>query len=54
METKTINMGSMFRVDFRVSLKDTNLEKQMVDEIRIRNGNLEVYVQRTDYISPDL
>ena len=47
-------MGSMFRVDYKVTLKDLSQEKEMIDEIRIRNGNLEVYVQRTDYISPDL
>lgn len=54
IKTKTINMGSMFRVDYRVTLKELNQEKEMIDEIRVRNGNLEVYVQRTDYISPDL
>ena len=54
IKTKTINMGSMFRVDYRVTLKELCQEKEMIDEIRVRNGNLEVYVQRTDYISPDL
>ncbi len=54
VKAKTINMGSMFRVDYRVTLKDVKQEKEMIDELRIRNGNLEVYVQRTDCVSPDL
>lgn len=39
---KSINMGSMFKLTYRVVLKDVKLEKQFIDELRCRNGNLEI------------
>lgn len=41
---KTSNMGSMFRLTYKVNLKDAKDEKAMIDEIRCRNGNLEIAV----------
>lgn len=41
---KTTNMGSMFRLTYHVTLKDAALEKEMIDKIRCRNGNLEIAV----------
>lgn len=41
-KVKTTNMGSMFRLTYNVSLKDPKREKEMIDRIRERNGNLEV------------
>lgn len=40
--TKTTSMGSLFEVTFRVRLKDPKKEKEMIDAIRCRNGNLTV------------
>ena len=54
VKVKTINMGSMFSVCYDVILKDVKLEKQMIDEIRCRNGNLEVLVQRLDFEKSEL
>ena len=54
VKMKTTDMGSMFRVDYHIVMKDITKEKEMVDELRIRNGNLEVIVQRTDYTVSDL
>lgn len=54
VKMKTTNMGSMFRVDYAVTLKNIANEKPMVDEIRTRNGNLEVIVQKTDYNASEL
>ena len=51
---KTTNMGSMLRVDYHVVMKDVTKEKEMVDELRMRNGNLEIVVTRTDYIGSEL
>ena len=39
---KTTGMGSMFRLSFRVRLKDAAEEKAFLDELRTRNGNLEI------------
>ncbi len=42
LKVKTTNLGSMFEVRYDVVLKDTKLEKQMIDEIRCLNGNLPI------------
>ena len=45
---KTTNMGSMFRLTYRIVLRDVNQEKNMIDAIRCRNGNLEIAVSRQE------
>lgn len=42
LAVKSVNMGSMFKLTYRVVLKDIKLEKEFIDELRIRNGNLEI------------
>ena len=54
MKVKTTNMGSMFKVYYHITMKDVKQEKSMMDEIRCRNGNLEVAVQRVDYKKSEL
>lgn len=39
---KTINLGSLFRVKYEITLKEENNIKEMIDELRVRNGNLEI------------
>ncbi len=41
---KTTGMGSMYRLSFRIRMKDPAEEKEMIDELRTRNGNLEIAV----------
>ena len=41
---KTTGMGSMFRLSFRIRMKNPEEEKAMIDELRIRNGNLEISI----------
>lgn len=43
---KTTNMGSMYELRYRITLIDSKYEKQMIDDIRIRNGNLTVVCSR--------
>lgn len=40
--TKTTGMGSMFRLSYKVQLKDPADEKSFIDELRTKNGNLEI------------
>ena len=40
--TKTVNMGSMFRLSYRVRLKNIKEQKEFIDEIRTKNANLEI------------
>ena len=48
IKVKTTNMGSMFRLTYDVTLKDATKEKQMIDRIRERNGNLEIMVSKQE------
>ncbi len=45
---KTTNMGSLFRLTYQVTLRDVAREKEMIDQIRCRNGNLEITVSRQE------
>ncbi len=53
-KVKSVNMGSMFRLTYRVTLKDENKEKAFLDEIRMRNGNLEIQSLRADLYENEL
>lgn len=44
MSVTTINMGTMFELKYSIREKDKINEKEFIDEIRIRNGNLRVSV----------
>jgi len=41
-QVRTTNMGSMFRLDYEIVMKQDGTEKLMLDELRTRNGNLEI------------
>ena len=45
---KTTNMGSMFRLTYHVTLRDITKEKEMIDKLRCRNGNLEITVSKQE------
>ena len=48
VRVKTTNMGSLFRLTYDIALKDPAKEKEMIDALRCRNGNLEITVSRQD------
>lgn len=39
---KTTNMGSMFEIRYIVRVKDVHKEKEFIDQLRCRNGNLPI------------
>ncbi|MBQ1481987.1 MAG: DUF4956 domain-containing protein [Erysipelotrichaceae bacterium] len=39
---KTLTLGSLFRVEYSINMKDSTKVKAMIDELRTRNGNLEI------------
>lgn len=45
-KTKTTNMGSMFELTYRVEIKNEVLEKDFIDKLRTRNGNLKISLER--------
>ena len=48
IRVKTTNLGSLFRLTYHVALRNAAEEKEMIDAIRCRNGNLEISVSRQD------
>lgn len=42
VEIKTTGMGSLFRLSYKVELLVKDSEKQLIDEIRVKNSNLEI------------
>ncbi len=44
MEVKTTAMGSLFRLSYRIELKNIKEEKEFIDELRTKNGNLEIAI----------
>lgn len=54
VQVKTINMGSMFRLTYDIVLSDAKKEKEMIDKLRERNGNLEITVSKQSTISYEL
>ena len=47
-QVKTTNMGSLFRLTYNMTLRDPGKEKEMIDSLRCRNGNLEITVSRQE------
>ncbi len=46
--SKTTNMGSLFKLSYEIELKDTLKEKEFIDELRTRNGNLEIIITKQE------
>ena len=42
ISVKTTNMGSLYKLLYRVELKDRNDTQKFIDALRCRNGNLEI------------
>ncbi len=45
-QVKTANMGSLFRLTYSLVLKKSGCEKELIDRLRCRNGNLEIMLTR--------
>ena len=48
VQVKTTNMGSLFRLTYNLTLKDSGKEKEMIDQLRCRNGNLEITISKQE------
>ena len=54
VRVKTTNMGSMFRLTYDLTLQDPAKEKEMIDRLRCRNGNLEISISRQETVAAEL
>ena len=46
VRVKSTNMGAVFQLSYEITLKDPKKEKEMLDAIRCRNGNLDIICSR--------
>ncbi|MGN0732558.1 MAG: DUF4956 domain-containing protein [Emergencia sp.] len=53
-QVKSTNMGSLFRLTYNLKLKDADREKEMIDKLRCRNGNLEITVSNQQTTTGEL
>ena len=54
IHVKTSNMGSLYELCYLVRLKDSGINKSFLDEIRCRNGNLNIVCGRISTIRDEL
>lgn len=48
VRVRTTNMGSLFRLTYELELKNAAQEKELIDALRTRNGNLEISSARQE------
>lgn len=53
-KVKTTNLGSMFELQYDLTLRDPEQEKPFLDALRTRNGNLNIMLSRTPGNSEEL
>ena len=53
-QVKTVNMGSLFRMTYEVTLKPDARTKDLIDDLRCLNGNLEIAIGNTEVVASDL
>ena len=54
VQVKTTNMGGLFRLTYNLTLRSGDQEKEMIDKLRCRNGNLEITVSKQETIIGEL
>lgn len=54
IQVKTTNMGSLYELRYQTVLKEKEREKEFLDAVRCRNGNLTVILGRTDMNEEEL
>lgn len=45
-KVKTTNLGSMFELHYNITIKNPEEEKEFIDDLRCRNGNLTIILSR--------
>ena len=46
VRVRTTNMGTLFELTYNIVLKESHISKQFIDELRCRNGNLNILCTR--------
>lgn len=53
-QVKTTNMGSLFRLTYNLTLRSLEQEKELIDKLRCRNGNLEITISKQETVIGEL
>ena len=53
-EVRTTDMGSLYKLTYKLKMKHESAVKAMIDELRVRNGNLEISCGRPVLKADDL
>lgn len=53
-QMKTISLGTMYQLSYEIELKQSQWEKPFLDEIRARNGNLNVLSSQVTHMEAEL
>ncbi len=51
---KTSNMGSLYKLKYDIVFKESSMEKALIDELRCRNGNLEISISNQEVTANEL
>ena len=54
VRVKTSNMGSLYKLTYHVTLKDQAREKAFLDDLRCRNGNLDIVCGKRSTVKTEL
>lgn len=54
VRTKTTNMGSLYKLFYKVRMRDRNQLQAFIDDLRVRNGNLEISLAEAEDNGEDL
>jgi len=54
VSVRTTNMGSLYNLHYHITLKSTDIEKEFLDAIRCRNGNLDIVCGKVPQIRETL
>lgn len=46
VKSKTVNMGSMYEILYNLELVSINKQKEFIDQLRCRNGNLKIILEK--------
>lgn len=53
-QVRTTNMGSLFRLSYDLTMRSEGKEKELIDKLRCRNGNLEITVSKQETVVAEL
>lgn len=54
VSVKTTNMGSLYKLIYNAQLNDASQAKQLIDDLRCRNGNLEIAMTYQEVLTEEL